>query len=86
MSVSKEALKSMSIREIASAISADWKKVYFGAVPYIDAMYSMDSIKSNYYFDSGESIVRYFLANATTWRGEVAKAVKAELNARLKNS
>jgi hypothetical protein len=29
--------------------------------------------------------VAYFLANAGTWRGEVAKAVKKELNAQIKS-
>ena len=33
-------------------------------------------------YDSGRSIVRYFLGNAGTWRGDVAKAIKAELKRR----
>jgi len=70
--------------EIASEIRKDWKKVYFGAVPYLDAMQTLDSIKDNYYMDSGDSIVRYFLANAGTWRGDVARRIKKELNAMLK--
>ena len=65
--------------EIASEIRKDWKKVYFGAVPYLDAMQSLDSIEDRYIMDSGKSVVCYFLSNASTWRGEVAKRVKAEL-------
>ena len=65
--------------EIASEIRKDWKKVYFGAVPYLDAMSTLDSIEDNYMFDSAKSVVLYFLANAGTWRGETAKRVKAEL-------
>jgi pyruvate kinase len=34
--------------------------------------------------DSGKSIVIYFLGNAQTWRGPIAKAVKKELNSRIK--
>ena len=68
-----------SIAVIAREIRADWKKPYFGAVPYLDAMCELSSINDNYYYDSGESVVRYFLANANTWRGEKARAVKAEL-------
>lgn len=64
---------------IAEEIRQDWKNVYFGAVPYLDAMETLNSIKDNYIFDSGESIVLYFLANAQTWRGETARRVKAEL-------
>jgi hypothetical protein len=47
-------------------------------------MTSLNSINDNYGADSGRSIVAYFLANAPTWRGPFAKAVKAELNSRLK--
>lgn len=72
-----------SISTIAREIRADWKKPYFGAVPYIDAMLQLDAISDNYYYDSGESVVRYFLANASTWRGEKAKSVKAELKSML---
>src|SRR5579859_2370458 len=80
----------MSLSQIACCIGADWKKakggIYFGAKPYIDAMATLHSIKDNYIADSGSSIVAYFLGNAATWRGEVAKAVKKELNKRLKEN
>ena len=68
-----------SISTIAREIRADWQKPYFGAVPYLSAMQSLDSIEDNYYEDSGKSVVLYFLANAQTWKGEKARAVKAEL-------
>jgi len=77
-------LNGMSISEIAVVIYRDWKRVYFGAAPYLSAMLSLDSISDNYGLDSGRSIVTYFLGNATTWRGEIARAVKKELNARIK--
>ena len=66
---------------IADEIRKDWKKVYYGAVPYLGAMSHLSTIKDHYYSDSGKSIVLYFLANAGTWRGETAKRVKAELKA-----
>ena len=68
---------------IASEIRQDWKPVHPFAVPYLDAMSTLDKITDNYMFDSADSIVRYFLSNATTWRGEVARRVKAELKAML---
>lgn len=68
-----------NIAQLAEMIQKDWKKVYFGAVPYLNAMKSLNSINDNYYEDSAWSIVNYFLANATTWRGETARAVKAKL-------
>ncbi len=72
---------SRPIYEIAREIRADWKKPYFGAVPYLDAMRSLNKITDDYGADSGISVVLYFLANAGTWRGEVAKRVKSELKA-----
>ena len=65
--------------EIAAEIRKDWTKVYFGAVPYLEAMETLNSIEDNYIFDSGKSVVIYFLSNATTWRGDTARRVKAEL-------
>jgi hypothetical protein len=65
--------------EIAREIRADWKKVYFGAVPYLEAMVTLTSIDQDYGWDSGKSIVLYFLANAQTWRGEKAREIKKEL-------
>ena len=68
--------------EIAHDIRKDWgKKIYFGAKPYLDAMATLNYINDTYGWDSAESIVRYFLANASTWRGETAKAIKKELKA-----
>jgi hypothetical protein len=67
-----------TIREIASEVRRDWKKVYYGAVPYLEAMGQLDKID-----EDGRSIVTYFLSNATTWRGETARRVKAELKAML---
>lgn len=69
--------------EIAQEIRQDWHPVYFGAVPYLNAMESLQSVEQAYGYDTGDSIVRYFLSNARTWKGEVARRVKKELNAML---
>ena len=79
--------KTRDLHEIAAEIRKDWKKVYFGAVPYLNAMITMDDLsspKSNYGCDSGKSIVLYFLSNANSWRGEVAKRIKKELHGMVK--
>lgn len=73
-----------SLSTIAAEIRADWKNVYFGAVPYLQAMRSLDSIGDVYGYDDARSIVLYFLSNATTWKGETARRIKAELKAMLK--
>jgi hypothetical protein len=77
-------LKSKSIAGLAAVIARDWKNVNFGAVPYLDAMRSLENISDTYGADSGKSIVAYFLCNAKTWKGDTAKAVKAELKRRIK--
>lgn len=80
-----EFIQDKHLSELAAIIRKDWgKKVNFAAVPYLDALGTMTHIDDNYGMDSGRSIVAYFLGNATTWRGEVAREVKAELNRRLK--
>ncbi len=54
-------------------------KMYFGAVPYANAMLSVERVGDMYGADTAKSLVLYFLSNATTWRGEDAKRIKAEL-------
>lgn len=69
---------------IATEIYADWRPRGRGvspyAEPYLEAMTQLRSVHDTYGADSAASIVRYFLANATTWRGETARRIKAELN------
>jgi len=72
--------------EIAREIEQTWKNVYFGAKPYLLAMTTINSSDKNtlYMFETAEDIVIYFLANATYWRGEDAKRIKAELKSMIK--
>ena len=65
--------------EIASEIRKDWKPVHPYAVPYVNAMSTIDSINDNYLFETAKEQVVRFLCNAGTWRGETAKRVKLEL-------
>lgn len=77
-------LEPRSLSVIASDIARNWPNVYFGAVPYLLAMRSLDSVRDNFGCDDARSIVLYFLSNATTWRGDDARRIKAELKALLK--
>lgn len=70
-----------TLSTIAHEISENWPRPYFGAVPYLQAMGDLQSVDDSYGHDSGRSIVLYFLANASSWRGDVARRVKAELKA-----
>lgn len=69
--------------DIAREIREDWPRPYFGAVPYLNAMTELFSIDQSYGYESAGSVVRYFLANAGSWRGETARRVKAELKGML---
>ena len=79
MTTKEQKTNARPLKESAKEIAADWKKPHFGAVPYLDAMKTLDSINDNYFFDIGKSIVLYFLANAGTWKGETARRIKKEL-------
>ncbi len=71
--------------EVAAEISKNWKPVNYAAKPYLEAMFSLDKVSDKFMCDSGRSVVCYFLGNARSWTGPVAKKVKAELNAMLKS-
>ena len=72
----------MTLASIAYRITENWK-VSPHAWPYLKAMYSLQSVDDKYGMDDGRTIVLYFLANAGTWRGPVAREIKAELKALL---
>jgi hypothetical protein len=71
------------LHAIARDIQRDWTKPNFAAVPYLNAMRALSDISDRYYYDDAESVVRYFLSNATSWRGDKAREIKAELKAML---
>lgn len=72
------------VNTIANEILSIWKKPYFGAVPYLNAMRELHTINDMHMYDDGKSIVRYFLANASTFKGDDAKRLKTELKSMLK--
>lgn len=76
-----------SLSTIAREIQADYrakgKPVHFSAVPYVDAMRSLDTLDDRYGYDDAESVVIYGLSNLSTWRGETATRVKRELRVML---
>lgn len=77
------------ISQIANLVIRDWKTLKtsgFAAVPYLSAMLTLSDMSSSYGLDSAEEIVLHFLANAQSWRGPVARVVKAELNKRVKGA
>ncbi len=77
------AIQLVPLCSIAATIERDWQNVNYAARPYLDALRELVDVGDDYGADSGASIVRYFLANALTWRGPVARIVKAELRRRV---
>ncbi len=75
------------IATIAREIIADWsqmgKGVNFAAKPYLDAMLCLNHVSEPYGADSGRSMVSYGLGNMSSYRGETARRLKAELKAML---
>lgn len=75
---------------IAKEIRQNWNKaisgteLYYGAKPYISSMECLTNVSEYYGMDTAESVVRYFLCNASSWRGDKAREIKKELNAMLK--
>lgn len=74
-----------TFQQIARDIKSVWLNVYFGAVPYLEAMLTLDTSDPNdmYLYDTAGDIARYFLANAQTFRGANANKLKAELKSML---
>ena len=73
------------LREIAAEITADWTAYHDHAQPYIDALSKMHNATDRFGLGTGSNAIQGFLINAQTWRGEVARRVKAELRAILKD-
>lgn len=69
-----------TLKQIALEINDDWTNINDYALPYLNAMYELESINDSYGLDSAKSVVLYFLSNATTWKGETAREIKKELN------
>lgn len=67
------------INAIAREIETVWNKVAPEARPYLDAMHCLEAPGDYYGADSATGIIAYFLGNATGWRGEDARRIKAEL-------
>jgi len=80
-------IEGASLGQLAEMIQDDLadqgKEMYFGAVPYIDALSTMDSMDDRYGADSAQSVVAYALSNLQTYKGAKARAIKAELKKRL---
>ena len=75
-----EEIPPRSISEIAREIKKEWVKPSSSAIPYINAMLTMNTIDDNNYgYDTARDIVTCFMCNATHFKGEAARRIKSEL-------
>lgn len=72
------------LSSIAKEIKSTWKNINYAAEPYLQAMCTLNTVNDKFLCEDGVSIIRYFLANATGWRGEDARRIKKELNDMIK--
>ena len=77
-------MKTRLIKDIAEEIEKDWKDVWFGARPYVEAMKELDTVDSYFGLDSARMVILYFLSNAQYWRGPTAQRIKEELKGMIK--
>lgn len=69
---------------IARDISKNWKPINYAALPYVRAMAELNYMSDNYGQEDARDILNRFLCNASSWRGDDARRIKAELRAMLK--
>jgi hypothetical protein len=65
--------------QICDEIRKDWRPMPDYAKAHFRAIECATSINEMYGCDSVKSEVCYFLSSASTWKGEVARRIKAEL-------
>lgn len=80
--------------EIAQEVTTLWQKKYGKelpwslkcSLPYLEALLECHTTDKDamYYCETIESVVVYFLANLTYWKGEDAKRIKTELKDMIK--
>jgi hypothetical protein len=69
---------------ITREIRKDWRPMYRPAEAHFEAFEYANDVSEMYGCDSVRSEINYFLANAQTWKGEVARRIKLELKAIVK--
>lgn len=73
----------LTLAELSDIIIHDWISVNCAAVPYLSAMGTLSTMSDSFGADDAQTIVLYFLSNASNWRGTLAREIKTELKKRL---
>jgi hypothetical protein len=91
INLSKGTTATRQLSVIANEIMKDFKlkpnyrQYYAYALPWLQAMQCINYLTDMYGAESGIMVVNYFLSNATTWKGEIARNIKKELNTMVKS-
>lgn len=72
------------INKIAADIEKYWPRVPNSAEVYLNAMFALTDKNSKFGFDKAPDIINRFLCNATAWKGQHARELKAELKRAIK--
>jgi hypothetical protein len=72
------------ISQIAADIKKSWPRVPNCAKVYLNALEALNDKNSKFGLDTAPSLINYFLCNASTFKGEQARSLKAELKIHLK--
>jgi len=66
---------------IAREIRREWRRVYFGAIPYLEALETLETSdpSASFFCETAKDTAIGFLANAAGYRGPNAHAHKARL-------
>ncbi len=76
-------MESRPIWQIAEEIRRDWKRIPWPAEDCLRGMDYLEHMGDMVGADSAYSVIAHFLGNASTWKGEIARKIKKELNAML---
>lgn len=71
-----------ALNELIFAAMIDFKPMSYSAKPYVEALMECTDMEIRYGAEVAGYLVPYFLNNATTWRGPVARRIKKELKKR----
>lgn len=82
--IARDIRADMAAQAAAQKVPTTWRRKYWAAAPYIDAAECISTCRDSYGADSGTSVVLYLLSNLSTYRGDKAKALKAELKEHTK--
>lgn len=75
-----------ALNAIAAEIQRDWgTRMNGAAAPYVEGLSELRTPRDRWGVESGADAVQGFLNNAQTWRGPVARRIKAELKEMLQN-